>query len=36
MVAESLGCSIGTVKTHASRGLAALRVALGADEEAMS
>ena len=28
-VARALGCSIGTVKQHASRGLAALRVALG-------
>jgi RNA polymerase sigma-70 factor (sigma-E family) len=28
-VAASLGCSVGTVKTHASRGLAALRVELG-------
>jgi RNA polymerase sigma factor (sigma-70 family) len=31
-VAELLGCSPGTVKTHAHRGLAALRLALG-DEE---
>ena len=28
-VARALGCSIGTVKQHASRGLAALRIALG-------
>ena len=28
-VARALGCSVGTVKQHASRGLAALRVALG-------
>jgi len=28
-VAAALGCSIGTVKSHASRGLAALRDALG-------
>jgi RNA polymerase sigma-70 factor (sigma-E family) len=28
-VAASLGCSVGTVKTHASRGLAALRGELG-------
>jgi RNA polymerase sigma-70 factor (sigma-E family) len=27
-VAQSLGCSVGTVKTHASRGLAALRKSL--------
>jgi DNA-directed RNA polymerase specialized sigma24 family protein len=28
-VARALGCSVGTVKQHASRGLAALRAALG-------
>jgi RNA polymerase sigma-70 factor (sigma-E family) len=33
-VAAALGCSTGTVKTHASRGLAALRVALGEEVEA--
>ena len=27
-VAQTLGCSVGTVKTHASRGLAALRKSL--------
>ncbi len=32
-VAAALGCAVGTVKTHASRGLAALRSTL-ADEEA--
>ena len=30
-VARVLGCSTGTVKTHTSRGLAALRVAMGVD-----
>jgi RNA polymerase sigma-70 factor (sigma-E family) len=30
-VAAALGCSLGTVKSHASRGLAALRAALGKD-----
>jgi RNA polymerase sigma factor (sigma-70 family) len=32
-VAELLGCTTGTVKTHAHRGLAALRLALGDEEE---
>ena len=31
--ARTLGCSEGTVKTHASRGLAALRVGLGREME---
>ncbi len=33
-VARQLRCSAGTVKTHASRGLASLRVALGGSREA--
>jgi RNA polymerase sigma factor (sigma-70 family) len=32
-VAELLGCSVGTVKRHASRGLAALRASLAEPEE---
>ena len=32
-VAEVLGCSVGSVKVHASRGLAALRVSMGAAPE---
>jgi RNA polymerase sigma-70 factor (ECF subfamily) len=32
-VAAVLGCNVGTVKTHASRGLAALRAALAPGEE---
>jgi RNA polymerase sigma-70 factor (sigma-E family) len=28
-VAKALGCSVGTVKTHATRGLQAMRIALG-------
>jgi RNA polymerase sigma factor (sigma-70 family) len=32
-VAELLGCSVGTVKQHASRGLAALRASLAEPEE---
>jgi RNA polymerase sigma-70 factor (sigma-E family) len=35
-VAAALGCSVGTVKQHASRGLAALRAALAADPTATS
>jgi RNA polymerase sigma-70 factor (sigma-E family) len=35
-VASTLGCSVGTVKTHASRGLAALRRVLGNEEEVSS
>ena len=34
VVAEALGCSLSTVKTHAARGLAALRTILDIDEEA--
>jgi RNA polymerase sigma factor (sigma-70 family) len=32
-VADVLGCSVSTVKTHAARGLAALRTVLDIDEE---
>jgi RNA polymerase sigma-70 factor (sigma-E family) len=32
-VAETLGCSVGSVKVHASRGLAALRVSMGVTPE---
>lgn len=32
-VADALGCSVSTVKTHAARGLAALRGALDIEEE---
>jgi DNA-directed RNA polymerase specialized sigma24 family protein len=33
-VAKALGCSVGSVKQHASRGLATLRTAMGADAAA--
>jgi RNA polymerase sigma factor (sigma-70 family) len=33
-VAQAIGCSPGSVKVHASRGLAALRATLGTIEEA--
>lgn len=33
VVADTLGCSVSTVKTHAARGLAALRSVLDIDEE---
>lgn len=32
--AEALGCARGTVKSHATRGLAALRIALGEEDNA--
>lgn len=32
-VAKALGCSVGSVKVHASRGLAALRTTMGASRE---
>lgn len=32
-VAKALGCSVGSVKVHASRGLAALRVSMGVTPE---
>lgn len=35
-VARALGCSIGTVKQHASRGLAALRTALGPSSDLLA
>lgn len=35
-VADALGCSLGTVKSHASRGLATLRVALATRESEAS